>query len=237
MDTQEWFESIETIQRKRNNFRISLAILALIEVLCIVVVVLVLSQGLSVNKNFLSFMIFPQPLFIATAAFILLSTMKLSNRFDILLEQTEMFEHDDLTERMEAILGAEIVSVMREKSAKSARSRKAAQRGGDEKGWTSGVSEAELSTENQTRDAAFHGQTYDGLEGELTKSEMMMAEANEIKARIANAAFIDSEANDPDLIEAGVKRLGDLVGTDYFEKNPDIGGFERLVKSAEETQQ
>ena len=39
-----------------------------------------------------------------------------------------------------------------------------------------------------------------------------------------------AERNDPDLIEAGVKRLGDLVATDYFEKNHDPNAMSKLME-------
>lgn len=56
----------------------------------------------------------------------------------------------------------------------------------------------------------------EGIEGELTKTEKMVAEANEIAAAKALEEWEEAEANDPVLIEAGVKKLGDLVATGHF---------------------
>ena len=41
-------------------------------------------------------------------------------------------------------------------------------------------------------------------------------EADEIVAEEAQKAWEEAERNDPELIEAGVERLGDLVGTGHF---------------------
>ena len=40
-----------------------------------------------------------------------------------------------------------------------------------------------------------------------------------------------AESNDPDMIEYGVERLGDLVKTDYFEKNAQDGIFSDTAKT------
>ena len=45
-----------------------------------------------------------------------------------------------------------------------------------------------------------------------------------------------AESNDPDLIEYGVDRLGDLVRTDYFEKNAEDGVFDKVANPDSETQ-
>ena len=42
--------------------------------------------------------------------------------------------------------------------------------------------------------------------------------------------------NDPDLIEYGVERLGDLVKTDYFEKNAEEGGFSKVANPDQDLQ-
>ena len=56
----------------------------------------------------------------------------------------------------------------------------------------------------------------EGLEGELTKSEKIVEEANIIAAEDAQKRWERSEANDPELIEAGVTKLGDLVARGHF---------------------
>ena len=57
----------------------------------------------------------------------------------------------------------------------------------------------------------------EGLEGELTKSEKIVEEANIIAAEDAQKRWERSEANDPELIEAGVTKLGDLVARGHFD--------------------
>ena len=57
---------------------------------------------------------------------------------------------------------------------------------------------------------------HEGLEGELRKSHEVKIEADEIVADDAQRAWEEAEKNDPELIEAGVERLGDLVGTGHF---------------------
>ena len=39
----------------------------------------------------------------------------------------------------------------------------------------------------------------------------------------------ESKINDPDLVEAGVETLAELVTTDYFEKNSKDGAVEELM--------
>ena len=73
------------------------------------------------------------------------------------------------------------------------------------------------------------GEKYTGMEGDLTSSEKMVEEANQEYAHLAQRRWQESEANDPDLIEYGVERLGDLVKTEYFEKNAEDGAFSKLA--------
>ena len=56
----------------------------------------------------------------------------------------------------------------------------------------------------------------EGREGELTKSEKIVEEANIIAAEDAQKRWERSEVNDPELIEAGVTKLGDLVARGHF---------------------
>jgi RecA-family ATPase len=74
---------------------------------------------------------------------------------------------------------------------------------------------------------------YQGLEEELTVAQQVKAEADLRYAEHAQQRWEEAERNDPDLIEAGVERLGDLVATDYFEKNHDPNAVSKLM---EETQ-
>ena len=83
-------------------------------------------------------------------------------------------------------------------------------RGADPSGWTAGQTDSDLG-QGQRRDAIAAGEAYDGLEGPLRPSELLRAEADKRYDEVAAARWAASEANDPDLKEAGFERLGDLV--------------------------
>jgi len=83
----------------------------------------------------------------------------------------------------------------------------------------------------ERRDASLSDGNFDGLEGDLRPSELLVSEANVRYEQIARQRWKDSESNDQDLIEAGVERLGDLVRTDWFEKNAKDGAVEALMES------
>ena len=70
---------------------------------------------------------------------------------------------------------------------------------------------------------------YADLEQDLTIAEQVKAEADKRYAEHAQQRWEEAERNDPDLIEAGVTRLGDLVTTDYFEKNQDSKAISKLT--------
>jgi hypothetical protein len=74
------------------------------------------------------------------------------------------------------------------------------------------------------------------MEGSLTSGEIMVEEANQEYADLAQKRWENAEANDPDLVEYGVERLGDLVKTDYFEKNAEEGAFTKAANTEEESQ-
>ncbi len=61
---------------------------------------------------------------------------------------------------------------------------------------------------------------HEGIEGPLTKTEKMVEKANEIAAEKALKDWEAAESVDPDLIEAGVDKLGDLVASGHF-KGPE----------------
>ena len=86
------------------------------------------------------------------------------------------------------------------------------------------------------RDAIVVGGKYSGLEGELTSGEKMVAAANTEYAESAQKRWERAEANDPDLIEYGVERLGDLVRTEYFEKNAEDGAFSKVANQDSDSQ-
>ena len=83
-------------------------------------------------------------------------------------------------------------------------------RGSDPSGWTAGQTDSDLG-QGQRRDAMVSSEAYEGLEGPLRPSELLRAEADKRYDEVAAARWAASEANDPDLKEAGFERLGDLV--------------------------
>jgi hypothetical protein len=103
-------------------------------------------------------------------------------------------------------------------------------RGKDARGFTGGVIESELDGEQAIRPVSKEDQ-YSELEQALTITEQVKAEADKRYAEHAQQRWEEAERNDPDLIEAGVTRLGDLVATDYFEKNHDPSAVSTLTAS------
>ncbi len=102
-------------------------------------------------------------------------------------------------------------------------------RGFDEKGPTSGVLLSPLDKKNQRIDAMSNND-YQDIPEEITAGESLIREADEKYAKMSEQRWKDSEAKDTDLIEAGVERLGDLVKTDWFEKNAKDGAIKELYK-------
>tara|TARA_B100000459_G_scaffold85401_1_gene47823 strand:- start:2383 stop:3045 length:663 start_codon:yes stop_codon:yes gene_type:complete len=101
-------------------------------------------------------------------------------------------------------------------------------RGKDIRGFTGGVLESELDEQQAIRPVSEHD-AYADLEQDLTVAEQVKAEADKRYAEHAQQRWEEAERNDPDLIEAGVTRLGDLVTTDYFEKNQDSKAISKLT--------
>ncbi|RAH08639.1 MAG: hypothetical protein CMA23_006975 [Methanobacteriota archaeon] len=89
-------------------------------------------------------------------------------------------------------------------------------RGRDPKGVAEGGGADTFDPRNPQIDGMDLRPEHEGLEGELTKSHEVKIEADEIVADDAQKAWEEAEKNDPELIEAGVERLGDLVGTGHF---------------------
>ena len=102
-------------------------------------------------------------------------------------------------------------------------------RGKDERGFTPGILESDLDA-NRDITQAEDREEYHGLEDDLTVAQQVKAEADQRYAEHAQQRWEEAERNDPDLIEAGVKRLGDLVATDYFEKNHDPNAVSKLIE-------
>ncbi|DAC22489.1 MAG TPA: hypothetical protein HA345_05405 [Candidatus Thalassarchaeaceae archaeon] len=89
-------------------------------------------------------------------------------------------------------------------------------RGRDPKGVAEGGGADTFDPRNPQIDGMDLRPEHEGLEGELRKSHEVKIEADEIVAEEVQKAWEEAEKNDPDLIEAGVERLGDLVGTGHF---------------------
>ena len=104
-------------------------------------------------------------------------------------------------------------------------------RGSDEKGFTSGRIESQLDKSQTRRDSALSESTYQGLEDDLRPSELLVNEANVQYQKRAQQQWDEAESKDTDLIEVGVKRLGDLVKTDWLEKNAKQGAVQELMDS------
>mgnify|MGYP001594352403 FL=1 len=102
-------------------------------------------------------------------------------------------------------------------------------RGADEKGPTWGKQDGVFGEVTNYRDAIEHGKVFDGLEDELNKSEKLIKNANENYSEMAQQRWEKSQSSDPDLVEAGVETLAELVTTDYFEKNSKDGAVEELM--------
>ena len=108
-------------------------------------------------------------------------------------------------------------------------------RGVDPAGPDWGKTDFKLGHEPVRRDAITEGKKYSGMEGDLTSGEKMVADANSKYAKMAQKRWEVAEASDPDLIEYGVEKLGDLVKTDYFEKNADEGVFAKVANPDDST--
>jgi len=102
-------------------------------------------------------------------------------------------------------------------------------RGQDEKGFTGGTYDENPKAAHTRRDITESEGAYDGLEGDLRRSEHLVNEANERYSAVAERQWKEAESKDQDLIEAGVERLGDLVRTDWFEKNTKDGAVDELM--------
>jgi len=103
-------------------------------------------------------------------------------------------------------------------------------RGQDEKGPTWGREDHNLDQKMMRRDAILEGEKYHGMEDDLTQPEQLVKEADDAYAEMAQNRWEQAEMADEDLIEHGVKRLGDLVTTEYFDKNAEEGVFQKITK-------
>ncbi len=89
-------------------------------------------------------------------------------------------------------------------------------RGKDPKGIASGGGADTFDSNMPAIDGMELRNEHEGLEAELERSTQIKVEADDVAAEIAQTAWEQAEKNDPELIEAGVERLGDLVGKGHF---------------------
>ena len=107
-------------------------------------------------------------------------------------------------------------------------------RGFDEKGLTGGKQSSSLDKQNQRIDA-MKNTDYDDIAGDITAGEVLRREADQRYAKISEERWEKSEAEDKDLIEAGVGKLGDLARTDWLEKNAKDGAVRELYRNEDES--
>ena len=98
-------------------------------------------------------------------------------------------------------------------------------RGRDPKGPAEGSGADTIDARMPRIDAMSARPEFEGIEGELTEGEKLMAEANVVRDERAQEAWEIAESQDPDLIEAGVEKLGDLVAKGHFSESGEGGNF------------
>ena len=89
-------------------------------------------------------------------------------------------------------------------------------RGKDPKGVAFGGGADTFDSNMPTIDGMELKSEHKGLEAELERSTLIKVEADNVAAEISQTSWETAERNDPELIEAGVERLGDLVGQGHF---------------------
>lgn len=108
-------------------------------------------------------------------------------------------------------------------------------RGGDEKGPAFGSDNKQFSTHGKRVDA-MKNRDYDDIESVTTEGEQMLKLADEIQSEKSAQHWQDSESKDQDITEAGVKNLGELVKSGWFEKNRQEGAVKQLYENNEGNQ-
>jgi len=103
-------------------------------------------------------------------------------------------------------------------------------RGKDPKGVAIGGGADTFDSNMPTIDGMNMRAEHEGLESELERSVEIKVEADDIAAENAQKTWEQAERNDPELIEAGVERLGDLVGQGHF-GGPVISNSEESYES------
>ena len=152
---------------------------------------------------------------------------RLRKATDVWIEEMLSDLHIDIDD-LDGHITPALVLEQWEREMKKQRTNPLMTRGNDERGFTPGILESELDSENEYR--TVEDDAYEGLEAELSVAQQVKAEADQRYAEHAQERWEKAEQNDPDLIEAGVKRLGDLVATDYFERNHDSNAVSKLME-------
>ncbi len=153
---------------------------------------------------------------------------RLRKATDVWIEEMLSDLHIDI-EDLDGHITPALVLEQWEREMKKQRTNPLMTRGNDERGFTPGILESELDSGKEYRTVE-EDDAYEGLEAELSIAQQVKAEADQRYAEHARERWEKAEQSDPDLIEAGVKRLGDLVATDYFERNHDPNAVSKLME-------
>jgi hypothetical protein len=153
---------------------------------------------------------------------------RLRKATDVWIEEMLSDLHIDV-EDLDGHITPALVLEQWEREMKKQRTNPLMTRGNDERGFTPGILESELDSEKQYRTIE-EDDAYEGLEAELSVAQQVKAEADQRYAEHAQERWEKAEQNDPDLIEAGVERLGDLIATDYFERNHEPNAVSKLME-------
>lgn len=168
-------------------------------------------------------------LFLLAQVIALADYVRLRKATDVWIEEMLSDLHIDIDDLEQQVTPALVLEQWKS-HIKKERSNPLMTRGADERGFTSGKIESELDAARDYKQAE-HREEYEGIEGELTIAQQVKFEADRRYAEHAQQRWEQAERNDPDLIEAGVDRLGDLVATDFFKKNHDPDAVSKLLKN------
>lgn len=210
-----------------SKLRLRIAIVALgiffltSSIMILLSVEILLSLFISVTLSLIFLSTYP----VIKKRFLILQLKKMLGEFDY----TDDFDLEEYTKSSIE----EVIEKSRQRQRNSTNPDMLRNRPSDEKGMTSGVY-TELDRTNPRIDAIENSADWDGLEDDLTVGEKLVETMNEIEAKNAQEAWDRAEQKDSDNIEFGVKRLGDLVASGYFEKNTEDGAFSKLVNSNQE---
>jgi len=131
---------------------------------------------------------------------------------DLVNTLLRMNENSDVFERLvDAKSGDEMAKVVDEWGSTIYRTR-----GKDPKGPAKGKGADTIATSLTRVDGLTPRPEFEVRQASLTNSEVAVEEANVVAAEESQKRWKRSESSDPELIEAGVDKLGDLVGSGHF---------------------